>query len=238
MKKPNKSPKTITPETIKVTPQIIQLTPEYLYQKGKEFYKEALLEQENSKQQQKFINTLLYFQGAMLLGSEDACAYLSEFYSRENHLGINNEDISNFTKIIGTIGKLSNYLKLRHSVCFKNYNINSNDELQEYTIIEKGYMNIMKGNWLKTPVPEYLVLSNLKSIITSFNSKVPPEYQLITDESIFECKEEINEFTVLEENNKNQPTVTTPTQEPQEEYRENVKNDDYGLTGATNCIIS
>ncbi|MFQ3887154.1 MAG: hypothetical protein AB8U88_06400 [Rickettsia conorii subsp. raoultii] len=54
---------------MKATPisaqKFIQLTPEYLYEKGKKSYQDALLEEEISKQQEKFVDTILYFQGAM-----------------------------------------------------------------------------------------------------------------------------------------------------------------------------
>ncbi|AFB31694.1 MULTISPECIES: hypothetical protein [spotted fever group] len=118
-------------------------------------------------------------------------------------------------------------------------------------------MNAVQGEWRKIPVPEYLILSNLKSIITDFNSTLPTEYHLITDESVFECKEAINEFTVLGNNkDKHKSIIQKPqeteaiikptnnaqsqsiTSKPIEEYREYVKNDDYGLTGATHCTIS
>ncbi|KJV62200.1 hypothetical protein [Rickettsia amblyommatis] len=62
-------------------------------------------------------------------------------------------------------------------------------------------------------VPEYLILSNLKSIITDFNSTLPTEYHLITDASVFECKEAINKFTVLGSNKDKHKSII---QKPQE----------------------
>ncbi|BBJ31446.1 hypothetical protein RAS_05550 [Rickettsia asiatica] len=63
-------------QTTITTQKFIQLTPEYLYEKGKKSYQEALLEEEISKQQEKYIDTMLYFQGAMFLGSNDACVHI------------------------------------------------------------------------------------------------------------------------------------------------------------------
>ncbi|HJD63146.1 MAG TPA: hypothetical protein LFW14_06325 [Rickettsia endosymbiont of Degeeriella rufa] len=46
--------------------------------------------QKNNKLHEIYCDkAILYFQGAMLLGSKDACAYLNAFYNK-NHLGIDN----------------------------------------------------------------------------------------------------------------------------------------------------
>jgi len=144
-------------------------------------------------------------------------------------------------------------------MCLKDFGISDYSELKKLAIIEKGYMNVVKGEWHKIPVPEYLILTNLKTIIKEFNSELLPEYQLITDESIFERKEEIrkkeikdsieeeeinnevNEFTnqpksILE--NAKAPSEPTAQELHEEEHREIKKNDDYDLTGAINCTIS
>ncbi|AFC72439.1 hypothetical protein MCC_04415 [Rickettsia rhipicephali str. 3-7-female6-CWPP] len=119
---------------------------------------------------------MLYFQGAMFLGSNDACTYLSEFYKNGNHLGINKEQLSNLIKIVINIGKFLHHSKLTNSVCLKDFGISDYSELKELAIIENGHMNAVQGEWRKIPVPEYLILSNLKSIITDFNSTLPTEY--------------------------------------------------------------
>ena len=246
--------------TVAVPPKIITLTPEYLYKKGKESYQQALIEEKTFKQHELYTNAILYFQGAMFLGSKDACAYLSEFYKNGNHLGINNERLSNLIKIVANIGKFLHYSKLTNSMCLKDFGISDYSELMELTIIEKGYMNAVQGEWHKIPVPEDLILSNLKSIMQEFNEEVSNEYQLITDESVFERQEEIrkkeiqdfieeeeinnevNKFTKLAKPQPISETASTQSQpitpKPQEEYRENIKSDDYGLTGAENCTIS
>ncbi|MCC8462220.1 MAG: hypothetical protein LN546_03440 [Rickettsia endosymbiont of Ecitomorpha arachnoides] len=186
---------------------------------------------------------------AMFLGSEDACAYLSEFYKNGNHLGINNEQLSNLIKIVANIGKFLHYSKLTNSMCLKDFGISDYSELMELAVIKKGYMNAVQGEWHKTPVPEYLILTNLKTIMQEFNNELSPEYQLITDESIFEHKEEIRKKEIKdsieeEEINKelNEFTHLTPSQpitlEPIEEYRENTKHDYSTLLGAGNCTIS
>ncbi|MCC8419153.1 MAG: hypothetical protein LN590_06425 [Rickettsia endosymbiont of Glossina mortisans submortisans] len=238
----------------------IQLTPECLYKKGKESYQQALVEEVIFTQQKLYTNAILYFQGAMFLGSEDACAYLSEFYKNGNHLGINNERLNNLIKIVANIGKFLHYSKLTNSMCLKGFGISDYSELMELAIIEKGYMNAVQGEWHKIPVPEYLSLTNLKTIIQEFNSELPPEYQLITDESIFEHKEEIrkkeikdsideeeinkelNEFTPLTQSESILDITTVQSQpitlEPIEEYRENTKHDYSTLLGAGNCTIS
>ncbi|CEO17679.1 hypothetical protein RMONA_06615 [Rickettsia monacensis] len=92
-------------------------------------YKDALLEEEISKQQEKFVDTILYFQGAMFLGSNYACAYLSEL--NENHLGINNEQLSNLIKIVINIGKFLHHSKLTNSVCLKDFGISDYSELMD-----------------------------------------------------------------------------------------------------------
>ncbi|BBJ31445.1 hypothetical protein RAS_05540 [Rickettsia asiatica] len=139
------------------------------------------------------------------------CAYLSEFYKNGNHLGINNEQLSNLIKIVINIGKFLHHSKLTNSICLKDFGISDYSELKELAIIENGYMNAVQGEWHKIPVPEYLILTNLKTIIKEFNDTLPFEYQLVTDKSVFECKEEINEFTVLGSNKDKHKSIIQKT---------------------------
>ncbi|HJD55712.1 MAG TPA: hypothetical protein LFW21_03570 [Rickettsia endosymbiont of Pyrocoelia pectoralis] len=214
------------------------MTSEYLCKEGIKLYQEAInIEFKEKKEREDFnkvktiyIDAILYFQGAMLLGSEEASAYLSEFYSG-NHLKINDKELSNLIKTIANISKFLHYSKLTNSVCLKNFGIENYSEYEDLAIIESGYMKAIQTEWHKVPTPKCLVLSNLKSIIKDFNLEIPNEYQLIIDESIFECKKEIEEFTVLDNKQLSQSPCNDDFQVKQ--------TDDSNILGnAALCIIS
>ncbi|MGX6960927.1 MAG: hypothetical protein ACIPMY_07015 [Rickettsia endosymbiont of Pentastiridius leporinus] len=214
---------------------IVFMTPEYLYNEGITLYKKAIETQfiqgeTFDKTQEIYLNSILYLHGAMLLGSDYACAYLSEFYNG-NHLKIDNEELSNLIKTIANISKFLHYSKLTNSVCLKDFGIKDFSEYKDLAIIESGYMKVIQTDWHKVPTPECLVLSNLKSIIKDFNSEIPPEYQLIIDESIFEGKKEIEEFTVLD----NKQSFQSPWNDDSQVKQTGESNI---LDNAALCIIS
>ncbi|XVN40392.1 MAG: hypothetical protein RCO49_06120 [Rickettsia endosymbiont of Argas persicus] len=195
----------------------VNITPDYLYVEGLKFYKEAIEEEYKEKNKKVFddvkeiyLKAILYLQAAMLLGSEDACAYLSEFYSSDNHLGINNKNISNLIKTIGVVTKFTKYINKTKSVCLKDFGITFDSELEELTFIEKGMIKTRKTEWDKVPVPKYLIESNVLSIIEGFNSKVLSKYKLITNTSVFECKEIVDTFAVLTDNTETPQTPEIP----------------------------
>lgn len=200
----------------------IFMTPEYLYNEGIKFYKEAIQiefpEEENlnaikkknfNKAKENYFKAIIYFQGAMIFGSKEACGYLSEFYNK-NHLGINNQDSTNLIKMISIITNYTNYIHKTHSIYLKNFGINSNSDLEELVSIETAMINTITRPWYKIPVPEYLVLTTLTTIINDFNSYIPStysKYRLITDESIFDHREEILKIIEQERKEKKQELI-------------------------------
>ncbi|MCC8377822.1 MAG: hypothetical protein LN567_05525 [Rickettsia endosymbiont of Graphium doson] len=201
----------------------VYMTHDYLYEEGKKFYQEAIniefpqerdltpdKEKNFNAAKETYFKAILYFQGAMLLGSKDACAYLNAFYNK-NHLGIDNQYASNLIKMLSTITKYTDHINRTNSIYLKNFGIISDSDLKELAFIETGIINIASKSWDKIPVPEYLILTNIQTIIRDFNNPLPPEGRLITNISVFDGRKEVFKKIELEEEEKEQELLSAFT---------------------------
>ncbi|QQV75158.1 hypothetical protein H6P87_00704 [Rickettsia tillamookensis] len=172
--------------------ETIILTPEYLYKKGNESYQEALLEKEISKQQELYTNSILYFQGAMLLGSIKALEQLSILYNQENSFVNDKASLIKLNNFIDTVRQLSE--KDLSIVNIRKFPISELDR----GIINTQIIKKIKVDWLNNPTPKCLVLTNLKTVMKGVSEKLPANYRLIIDEIDFECLKNPMKFTSLE----------------------------------------
>lgn len=230
--------------------QIVTLTPEYLYEEGIKYYNQASLLKEKNEQQEIYIKSILYFQGAMILGSKDACEFLKKSYNKKNNFEINAPDLSNLITIVQKY-----YIEN-----LKLDNISEFSKSTNITLVANAQIIInTKIEYLNNTTPECLVLNNIKCMIEAINKKVLPKYRLIADEIDFECRKNPMEFTNLEiresihQNSENakkfESEQVTHIKVPEYQYIKSFHNDDtdikcnkiddYDLiNAATNCTIS
>lgn len=214
--------------TTAISTQSIQVTPEYLYDKGIAFYKDALTEKINFEQQAKFLKSILYLQGAMLLGSNDACQQLKRFYDEENNIGISQPD-QRLNKLIEAMQQQYEEINIHKPI--KN-------NLLGDILINLKTIKPLKTKFLNEQ-PEYLVPANLQSFIKEVNNKLPKDYCLITNEEDFEKQKKITDFILP----KKSTNVIIPELFVEQKIREEkyVDDNNYDLTGVTGeefCNIS
>lgn len=197
---------------VKVEPKTVCMTAEYLYEKGIKYYEKASeketnnnlssilttnsvldIEPKNNESSENilYVKSMIYLQGAMFLGSENASQRLITIY--KEHSKINNEQVSNLIKIITSIEKFSCHAKKTNSMCLRDFGITDYSELKELALIESGYINIMQHDWNKISIINSSILPTLEQMIEEFNSHLPPEYYLITNETIIGYQEKIQE---------------------------------------------
>ncbi|MFY9589909.1 hypothetical protein [Rickettsia endosymbiont of Halotydeus destructor] len=123
-----------------------------------------------------------YLQCAMLLGNENAFAKVAKFY--------NDDPINIRLQDTGIVIDKAYKTIVEH--------IQYNDSLLNSYI---NIINNIKLEWIKTPIPDFLIKSSLQSILEEYNKecqKNKVQCHLIADESDMRSHRELNDFTLIE----------------------------------------